>query len=191
MIDRDDRDRHVRPERAGALAREVFERLLNVGIDGERDDLSALRCADRLIGGVRREHRHRTAAAMHALGFRLRDFVGRNAAGVRNAIEHAVARAMRALGRTIGPPHFGRLRDRDQQRRFGEREAPRLLAEIGVRGGAHAFEIAAIGRKAEIEREDVVLAERAFELDRAHRLPQLCEEACGRCAARAGARPAW
>ncbi len=94
---------------------------------------------------------------MHGLGLRLRDLVGRNAAGVRDAIEHAVARAMRDLGRAIGPAHFGRLRDRDQQRGFGERKALRLLAEIGMRGRAHAFEIAAIGREAEIEREDVVL----------------------------------
>ena len=113
---------------------------------------------------------------MHDLGLRLRDLVGRNAARFRHAVEHAVARAMRGLGRAVGPADFRRLRDRDQQGGFGEREALRLLAEIGVRGRAHAFEIAAIGRKAEIEREDLVLGERAFELDRAHRLAQFCAE---------------
>ena len=83
---------------------------------------------------------------------------------------------MRGLRRAIGPAHFRRLRDRDQHRGLAERKAPRLLAEIGERCGARAFEIAAVGREAEIEREDLVLGQRALELHRAHRLAQLGEE---------------
>ena len=105
---------------------------------------------DRLVGGVRGERRHRAARAGRAFGLRLRDLVERKAACKADAVEHAVARAMRDVGRAVGPAQLGRLRDRDQQRGFAEREPPRLLAEIGERGGAHAFEVAAIGR----ERED-------------------------------------
>ena len=60
---------------------------------------------------------------------------------------------------------------------FAERQPARLLAEICQRGRADAFEIAAIGREVEIEREDLVLAQRTFDLDGAHDLAQLGQEA--------------
>ena len=147
IVHRDDRHRNVGPERAGALACKLFERLLHVRVDRERDHLAALRCSDRLIGGMRREHRHRPASTMHALGFREDDLVGRHAVRLRDAVEHAVARALGDFRQTVGTARLGRLRDRDQQCGFAEREPSRLLAEIGMRGGAHAFEIAAIRRK--------------------------------------------
>ena len=176
MIDRDDGDGDVRPERAGALACEVFQWPLHVSVDRERDDLAAIGRGDRLIGRMGAEHRHRPAPGVHSRCLCLRDLVERNAAGVGNAIEHAVARAVCRLGRTIGPPRLGRLRDRDQQRRLRERQAFRLLAEIRERGRAQPLDVAAVRREAEIERKDVILRERAFELDRAHRLPQLRKE---------------
>ncbi len=113
---------------------------------------------------------------MHALGFREDDLVGRYAVRLRDTIEHAVAGALGDFRQTVGTPRLGRLRDRDQQCGFAEREPSRLLAEIGMRGRAHAFEIAAVGREREIEREDVVLGERAFELDGPHGLAQLRTE---------------
>ena len=68
-------------------------------------------------------------------------------------VEHAVTRLSRArCGRAVRPPRLRRLRQRHQERRFAEREPPRLLAEIGQRGGADAFDIAAIRREIEIER---------------------------------------
>ena len=57
---------------------------------------------------------------------------------------------------------------------------PRLLAEPGERGGAHALEIAAIGRPRKIEREDVVLRERKLELNRAEGLLEFGAEAARR-----------
>ena len=91
----------------------------------------------------------------------------------RDAVEHAVARSARGRDRAVRPAQLRRLRQRDQQRRLGHRQPARLLAEIGERRRANAFEIAAIGREAEIERQHLVLGERALELDRAHHLPQL------------------
>ena len=58
-----------------------------------------------------------------------------------------------------------------------QRQAARLPAEIGKRGRAHAFEIAAIGREIEIKRKDVLLAQRALDLYGAHDLAQLRTEA--------------
>ncbi len=81
----------------------------------------------------------------------------RPAAAMRSSTR---SRALRAAStERSGRRMLRRLRQRHQQRRFGERQPARLLAEIGERGGADAFEIAAIGREAEIEREDLVLAE--------------------------------
>ncbi len=173
VIERQDRDRDHRPERAGAVARQVFEALLQRGVEREAMNAALGRRRDHRVGGVRRQHRHWLASGRHRLEPRPLDLVERHDAGGRDAIEHAVARIARGLDRAVGPAQFGRLRQRDEQRGFREIEAPRLLAEIGERGGADAFEIAAIGREAEIERQDLVFPERALKLDRAHDLAQL------------------
>ena len=94
-----------------------------------------------------------------------------------SAVEHAIARGARGGNGAIRPPDFRRLRQCDQQRRFRERQPPRLLAEIGQRCGTNAFKIAAIRREAKVKREDLVLAQAALELDRAHDLPKLGDEA--------------
>jgi hypothetical protein len=46
-----------------------------------------------------------------------------------------------------------------------QRQPARLLPEIGERGGAYALEISAIGRKAEIETKNLVLAQCSFQAD--------------------------
>ena len=176
VLDRDDRDRDVRAERVGALARELFERPLHGRVNRERDNLAPLRRRHCLVGRVGREHRHRPAARLHMLRFCQLDLIRGNAPGKRDPFEHARTRTLRGVNRAIGPACFGRLRDRHQQRCFRERQPPRLLAEIGERGGTHAFEIAAIGCQPEIEREDFILCQRSLELNRAHRLPQLGQQ---------------
>ena len=140
---------------------------------------------------MRRQRRHRPPALGDGLLLGALDLVGRHDAGRRQPVEHAVARRARRGDGAIRAADFRRLRQRHQQRRFRQRQPPRLLAEIGERGGANAFEIAAIGREAEVEREDLVLAQRALELDRAHHLAKLGDEAALACAAPAAARPAW
>ena len=61
VVDREDRDRDVGPERARALARELFEILLQRRVDGEAMQAAAGRGGDDRVGGVRRQHRHRLA----------------------------------------------------------------------------------------------------------------------------------
>ena len=122
---------------------------------------------------MRRDQRHFLARRRHVLLLGVRDLGVAEQSLAGDAVEHAVARELRLLGKAIGPPKFRRLRQRDQQRRLAEREPPRLLAEIGERGRADAFEIAAIRREREIKAEDLVLAQRPFELERPHRLPDL------------------
>ena len=126
---------------------------------------------------MRGQHRHGLASVRHRLALGALDLVQGNYAGGGDAVEHAVARVARGADRAVGTALFRRLRQSDQQRRLAQRQAARLLAEIGERSGADAFEIAAIGREAEIEREDFVLGEGALDLDRAHDLPQLRREA--------------
>ncbi len=140
-------------------------------------DAAVGRGRHRRVGGMRRQHRHRPAPIRHRLVLCPLDLVQRHGAGRGDAIEHAVAGAARGSDGAVGPALLGRLRQRDQQRRLAQRQAARLLAEIGERGGAHAFEVAAIGRKAQIEREDLVLAQSSLDLDRAHDLAQLGREA--------------
>ena len=98
--------------------------------------------------------------------------VGADEAARGDAVEHAVARRARCGGRAIRPPRFRRLRQRDQQRRLGEGELERLLAEIGERRRPHAFEIAAEGSEGEISIERALSADLALDLQRAGDLPE-------------------
>ena len=74
-----------------------------------------------LIGGMRRQHRQLLALARDRLGFGARDLIARHHARRRNPIEHAIARGPRGIRKTVGPAQFRRLRQRDQQRGFGQR----------------------------------------------------------------------
>ncbi len=131
----------------------------------------------RRVGGMRRQHRQRQPPVRHRLPLGGRHLVGRHQTGGGKAVEHAVAGVVRRRPRPVGPALLRRLRQRHQERGFRQRQPARLLAEIGERGGADAFQIAPIGGEAEIEREDLILAELPLDLDRPHHLAQLGHEA--------------
>ena len=95
-------------------------------------------------------------------------------AATRSSTRSRAARA--ANGERSGPPRLGRLRQRHQQRRLGDRQLQRLLAEIGERGRARAFEIAAEGSEREVAIKHAFLADLALDLERARDLPQLGDE---------------
>ena len=90
--------------------------------------------------------------------------------------EHVIARALCGRGKAIRTAHLGRLRNGDQQGRFAHRQPPRLLAEIGERGRAHAFQVAAERRQPEIEPQDLVLRQPPVELQRQQRLADLADQ---------------
>ena len=161
------------PQRMRALARQIFQCLLQGSVDGKPVNAGCGLGGDDLIGGMRRQHRQRFARMRHAFRFRARNFIARHRARRRHPIEHAVARGACDVRKAIGPAQFGRLRQSHQQRRFAQRQPPRLLAEISQRGRADAFQVAAIGRQRQIKRKNLVLAERIFELERARDLAQL------------------
>ena len=77
----------------------------------------------------------------------------------------------------VGPALFRQLRQGDEQGGFRNGEPLRLLAEIGQRGGAHAFEIAAIGRQRQVAFEDLALGQPPLDLDGAQHLLDLGAEA--------------
>ncbi len=82
-----------------------------------------------------------------------------------------------ACGARSGRRCSGDCGKRDQQGGLGQRQALRLLAEISEARGAHALQIAAIGRQREIEREDLFLGEPRLQLDGAAHLAQFGSEA--------------
>ena len=177
VVDEEHRERDIGAERrrqcADAPACKLLQVFLHVGIDRQPHFAAGRHLGNRVICGMRREHRHGTTAGRHRFGLGQRDLVGRHAAGCGKAVEHAIARGARTRRRAIRPSRFRRLRQRHQQRRFAERKPPRLLAEIGQRCRADAFDIAAVGREIEIERKNVVLAQRLLDFDRAHDLAKL------------------
>ena len=67
VVDREDRDREIGPERARPLARQVFEVLLQRRVDGQPMDLLLRQRRDGLIGGMRRQRRHRPPAGRRRL----------------------------------------------------------------------------------------------------------------------------
>ena len=98
-------------------------------------------------------------------------------AGRHHAAKHAVAGGVRGIGMAVGTARFGQLRQGDEQGGLRDGEALRLLAEPGERGGAHAFEIAAIGRQRQVGFQDVALGQAALDLDGAEHLAQLAGQA--------------
>jgi hypothetical protein len=177
MIDGEDRNRHIRPERAGPLARKLLQIPLQRRIDREAMNASLGGRGDRRVGRMWRQYRHGLASFRHRLALGARDLVERHNAGGGNAVEHAVTRVACRGGRAVGPALLRRLRQADQHGRFAQRQAARLLAEIGERSRSYAFEIAAVRRQTEIEREDLILRESALDLDGTQHLTQLCLEA--------------
>ena len=174
VIDRQDGNRDIRPECAGAAARQVFQALLPEGVDAELLDTRVRRTSHRFLGGDRSQHWHGDTSDRHRLSLGVLDITCGQQTG--HAVEHAIAGGARDLRRTIRTTCFRRLGESNQQCRFTEREPARLLAEIRERGRTHAFEIAAKRRGSEIEREHLVFAQRALDLDCAHHLAQLAEQ---------------
>jgi hypothetical protein len=121
---------------------------------------------------VRRQHRHRLAQPRHRYCLRAYRIGSGNHAVFDHAIEHAVTCGSCGIWITVEPSVFRRLRQRHQQCRFRKRQAFRLLAEIGDRGGANAFEITAERRHRQIQIENLALGHLPLDLDGTSDLPE-------------------
>ena len=160
-------------QRVAVVAGELLEAGLGGAIDGEVVHEARLVLLHFRIGEVWGEHGELAAHGRHALGHGTRGLLARDDALRGGMGQHTVARAPRGLGEAIWPAQLGRLRQRHEEGRFRQRQAPRLLAEVGERGRAHAFEIAAEGGEAEIESQDSVLGQLVLQRQRAQGLAQL------------------
>ncbi len=125
---------------------------------------------------MRRQRRHRPPAGRNRVQLGKCDFIRGNPSRLGDAVENAIARRPRRMNRPIRPAQLRRLRQRDQKRRLRQRKFLWLLAEIGERRRADAFEIAAVGRKRQVKRKHLVLAQAALDLDGANDLPELGPE---------------
>ena len=152
------RGRASAPARARARARALPDFFCMPASMVSRTSLRDGRRGDRPVGGVRRQHRHAGGArSAPARPWRARSRRPALCRSRRSGRARGRAPCAPPSARAIRPAQLGRLRQRHQQRRLAERQPPRLLAEIGERGGADAFDIAAIGREIEIERENLSL----------------------------------
>ena len=192
VVDNDHRRRQAPPERC----RVVAHKLLEVGLRrGSRasGDAPCGSCA------ARPRCRPDAAPAWGTRGARVGTRSRHGTCGVvaemtpaaQHAREHVVAGALGGLREAVRAAELGRLRNGDQQGGFANRQPPRLLAEIGERGGAHAFQVAAEGRQPQVEAQDLVLGQLPLELQRQQRLPDLAGTASARARRAAGAPPAW
>ena len=165
------------PELLGGLLGDRLQPCLDLPADGELVDMLG-----RCIPHARpRRHARQAPAAPGARrttsspAARSR-FVLVDQAGAHHALEHAVARGVRTGEVAVRPAALRQLRQRDEQCRFRQRQALRLLAEIGERGSADAFEIAAIGGERQIGFQDLALAHAPLDLHGAQDLPDLGAE---------------
>ena len=123
-----------RPERAGAFARKLLQRLLQSGVDGEPVNAPIRLGGNDLVGGMRREHRQlrcARAAPACALARAISSRGTTPAAATRSSTRSRAARA--ASGSDRAGADSGDCGKRDQQRRLAKRQLARLLAEIGER----------------------------------------------------------
>ncbi len=162
------------PSSLRVFGRELFEVALQIAVERQLDDLFRRMRGDLGLGQMRREHREMCSGRS---GWRSALALSASAAvmtcAADGAAQNAVAGCQRGFGIAIEAAHFRRLRERDEQRRFAEREPPRLLAEVGKGRGPDAFEIAAERRQAKVEFQDLGFRERAFEFDGARHLAEL------------------
>ena len=128
---------------------------------------------------MRRGQRHGLARERHA--FAHRDARHRRCVttpSLHHAAQHLVAALQRrAMAWRSGRCFTGDCGSATSSALSARSSAARLLAEIGQRGGAHAFQIAAERRQRQIERQDLVLGIALFQLHRAHHLEQLAADA--------------
>src|SRR4029078_13696578 len=122
---------------------------------------------------MRREQRHGFARIWHRLVFGALDFGSAEQSVASGAVEHTIARALRCCREAVGPAQLRRLWQRDEEGRLAERQPARLLAEIGERSRPDPFEMAAIRCERDVKAQDLVFAQRLFELNRPDRLPDL------------------
>ena len=110
-------------------------------------------CAQQTLRQMRRSERHVQAERWRRLPCGDGCIARCDDAFVDHARQHLVAALAGGDAVTIRGGRARRLRQRDKQRGFRKIERRWRLAEIGERGGAHAFEIAAEGRQRQIDRK--------------------------------------
>ncbi len=173
----DDREIDAVVEAQRLALRERLQARLQAPVERRRDRAAGRDRRRKVLGEVWCQERESEARRGQRLADRLGHLGFGEHAVLPKAVQHLGARRERRLGVPVGPEPLRRLRQRHQQRGFPEAEAPRLLAEIGERGRAHALEIAAEGRRGQIDREDALLREPLLQLQRPRHLAQLGAEA--------------
>ena len=167
----DRRPRRPAPWARGGGCGERLQAALQVGVEGgEHRGLVARRGAGELAGRVPGERREAAAgpAAGSAAASSARGRAIRPARTMR--VEHPGAGRARRGRMAVRPARLGRLRQGDQQRLLAVGQALRLVAEVGEAGGAHALQIAAVGRQRQVERQHLALGEPRLQLQRARHL---------------------
>ena len=119
-------------------------------------------------------HRRKGKAALRQ-GFvdRLVDQGAAHRIGAFQPAQDIIASGLGGFRPPIRPARFRRLRQGDQQGLLTQRQAFRLMTEIAERSGAYAFEITAVGRQRQVDREDFALVVAQFQLQGAQGFKRL------------------
>ena len=171
-------DRHFRRQHRGAVGQQALDRALQFAVQraGETGQAAPVRAAHlpaQTFGRQRCQPAALQALRDDRLDARVGHHLGRPDAEAGQARQNAITRDLRRLRRAVRTQAAGGTRQRGEQSRFGMAQVARRLAEVGATGHLYAFDDATHRRVIQIQREDVVLRQPPFELQRARHLAQL------------------
>ena len=173
VVDDEDGGRQLLSKELRLLLGKFLQRHLHVAVERQPVHDLGRRQGHLGFGKVRGELREIAAYRRDRLELGARRLALGDHAGADGAFEHAVAGGTRGLRVAIGATLLGRLGERHEQCGLADGQPPRLLAEVGKGGSAHALDVTAEGSKAEIQSEYLLLREMPLELQCAHDLAQL------------------
>jgi len=176
VVDHDQGARHGGAEALGMPPHQGFDAGLQPSVEGEAHRGCAAVGRARFPGRVEGQRRKVAAAVRHGLAPRGFGLGGLGEPERHGVVDHAVARGAGLRGEAVGTAALGCLGQGDQQCCLGEAQAARLVPEPGEARGPDALQIAAVRCEAQLEFEDLDLAEASLQRQRADRLVELRAE---------------
>ena len=175
----DDQNRHVArlTHLACPIAGHGLQAALQHRVEGGAHDRAVGRAGTQAIGEMGCQEGGPAARAAHRLATGQGDLRLGVARPLSHPCQHQVPNRSRRRRRAVGAEPAGRPRQGHQQGRLAGRQRLRLAPEVGARGRAHAFQIAAEGGERQIHVEDLVLGVPPLELEGAEHLDQLGSQA--------------
>ena len=156
VVDDEDGGRQLLAQELRLLLGKFLQRHLHVAVERQPvHDLGRRQRPPRIRQGAGRASGNRGVSSGPARAWRASPRPRRSRRRRRRAASTRSRARTRGLRVAIGAALLGRLRQRHEQCGLADGQPPRLLAEVGKGGRAHALDVAAERGKAEVQGEDL------------------------------------